>query len=131
MYFEGVPRLLAAGVDLPGLHAGDPARVALEGYPGALAHELIGSRSYKNRDDADRLIARKDMVDALEQGRTVLGLRCRMTHAQRDALTADISGDRLDAMLCLMQAAWASGQPAYGLPPDMDPVEGWILTARA
>ena len=131
MYFEGLPRLLAAGVDLPGLHSGDPARVALEGYPGALAHELIGRRSYKNRDDADRLIARKDMLDALEQGRTALGLRCRMTHAQRDALTSDISGDRLDAMLCLMQAAWASGQPAYGLPRDMDPVEGWILTARA
>lgn len=131
MYFEGVPRLLAAGVTLPGLHAGDPRRIALEAYPGALAHELIGTRSYKNTDAADRLIARKDIVDALEQGRTRLGLRCRLTHAQRDAITADISGDRLDALLCLMQAAWAAGQPDHGLGADVDPVEGRILTARA
>jgi Protein of unknown function (DUF429) len=131
MYFEGVSRLLSAGVTLPGLHAADGTRVALEAYPGLLAHELIGHRSYKNRDEPDRLIARKDIVDALEQGRTRLGLRCRLTHAQRDALTSDISGDRLDALLCLMQAAWASGQNRYGLPASVDAVEGWITTVPA
>jgi hypothetical protein len=130
MYYEGVSRLIAADVSLPGMHNADPQRLALEAYPGALAHELIGSRSYKNSEAADRLIARKDIVDALEQGRTRLGLRCRLTHAQRDALTADISGDRLDALLCLVQAAWANSQPRYGLPEQFDPVEGWILTAR-
>lgn len=129
MFFEGLPRLLASGASLPGLRPADPARVALEAYPGALAHELIGRRSYKNTDTDDRLIARKDMVDALEQGRSRLGLRCRLTHAQRDALTADASGDRLDALLCLVQAAWAAGQSNHGLPPSVDPVEGWILTA--
>ena len=129
MYYEGLSRLVRAGVHLPGLHAADTTRVALEAYPGALAHELIGKRSYKNSAEPDRLIARKDIVDALEQGRTKLGLRCRLTHAQRDALTADISGDRLDALLCLVQAAWASQQPGFGLPAEVDPVEGWILTA--
>ena len=129
MYFEGVSRLLAAGLSLPGLHAGDGARVAVEGYPGFLAFELIGSRSYKNSDAADRLIARKDIVDALEQGRTRLGLRLKLTHAQRESLVDDASGDRLDAVLCLVQAAWAAAQPGYGMPGDVDPVEGWIVTA--
>jgi len=129
MYFEGLSRLLAAGLSLPGLHEGDEARVGLEGYPGWLAYELIGSRSYKNSDAADRLIARKDIVDALEQGRTRLGLRLKLTHAQRDSLVDDASGDRLDAVLCLVQAAWAAAQPGYGLPADVDPVEGWIVTA--
>jgi hypothetical protein len=129
MYFEGLSRLLAAGLSLPGLHLGDAARVALEGYPGFLALELIGSRSYKNSDAADRLIARKDIVDALEQGRTRLGLRLKLTHAQRDSLVDDVSGDRLDAVLCLVQAAWAAAQPGYGLPAEVDPVEGWIVTA--
>jgi hypothetical protein len=129
MYFEGVSRLVAAGVTMPGLHKGDGQRVALEGYPGFLAFELIGSRSYKNSDGADRLIARKDIVDALEQGRTRLGLRLKLSHAQRDSLVDDASGDRLDAVLCLAQAAWASAQPGYGLPADVDPVEGWIVTA--
>lgn len=129
MFFEGVHRLIAAGVTLPRLHAGDPARIALEGYPGLLAHELVGTRSYKNSLEADRLIARKDIVDALEQGRTRLGLRLKLSHAQYESLVADPSGDRLDAVLCLVQAAWASRQPDHGLPAEVDPVEGWILGA--
>jgi hypothetical protein len=132
MLHAGVPLLIEAGVHLPHLHPGDTARVALEGYPGLLARELIGLRSYKSdeklKQTPERLIARKDMVEALEQGRTRLQLRLRMTHAQRDALVADASGDRLDAVLCLVQAAWASTRPRYGLPADADPLEGWIVT---
>jgi hypothetical protein len=128
MYFEGLSRLLQAGVTLPRLHAADPARVAVEAYPGLLAFELIGRRSYKNSAEPDRLIARKDIVDALEQGRTRLGLRLKLTHAQREALVDDASGDRLDAALCLLQAGWASTLPQGGLPDGVDAVEGWIAT---
>jgi hypothetical protein len=131
MLHAGVPLLRQAGVHLPCLCAGDARRVALEAYPGLLAFELIGRRSYKNSEEADRLIARKDIVEALEQGRTRLGLRLKLTHAQRDALVDDASGDRLDAALCLVQAAWAQQQPAYGLPAQLDAVEGWIATAPA
>ncbi|HEY0824156.1 MAG TPA: DUF429 domain-containing protein, partial [Ramlibacter sp.] len=135
MLHAAVPLLLDAGVHIPGLHEGDPQRVALEAYPGLLARELIGRRSYKSdekaKQTADRLIARKDLVTALEQGRTRLGLRLKLTHAQADALAADASGDSLDAVLCLVQAAWAAqhGAPRYGLPEDLDPLEGWIVSA--
>ncbi len=133
MLHAGVPLLIDAGVHLPGLHAGDASRVAVEGYPGLLAREVIGNRSYKNDSKAkqtpERLIARKDLVDALEQGRTRLALRLRLSHAQRDSLVADASGDRLDAVLCLLQAAWARAQPDFGRPTDADPLEGWIATA--
>lgn len=136
MLHAGVPRLLAASVHLPGLHPGDSRRVALEGYPGMLAREVLGSRSYKSDDKArqtpERLIARKDLITALEHGQTRLGLRLKVSHAQRDALVDDASGDSLDAVLCLMQAAWAAqqGAPGYGLPADMDALEGWIVTSR-
>ena len=133
MLHAGVPLLLDAGLHLPALHDGDPTRVALEGYPGLLARELVGTRSYKSDDRAKqtaaRLIARKDIVDALEQGRTRLALRLKLSHAQREALVDDASGDRLDAVLCLMQAGWASGQAGFGLPAAVDPLEGWIVTA--
>ncbi|MBE7369468.1 DUF429 domain-containing protein [Ramlibacter pallidus] len=135
MLHAAVPLLLEAGVHIPGLHEGDPQRVALEAYPGLLARELIGRRSYKSDEKAkqtpERLIARKDLVTALEQGRTRLGLRLKLTHAQRDALAEDASGDSLDAVLCLVQAAWAAqhGAPRYGLPEDLDPLEGWIVSA--
>ena len=142
MLHAGVPLLIDAGVQLPGLHAGDAgdagsaghaSRVALEGYPGLLAREVLGARSYKSDDRAkqtpERLIARIDLIDALDQGRTRLALRLKLSHAQREDLIADASGDRLDAVLCLMQAAWASTRPNHGLPANIDPLEGWIVTA--
>lgn len=141
MLHAGVPRLLAAGVHLPGLHAGDRARVALEAYPGLLARQVLGSVSYKSddkaRQTAQRLIARRTLVEALEAGQAPLlqsaGLRLKLSHAQRDDLAADASGDRLDAVLCLLQVAWAvqqlaRGHHCYGLPP-FDPLEGWIVGA--
>ncbi len=139
MLHAGVPRLLAAGVQLVGV--GQPRvdahrpRIALESYPGLLARESLGHRSYKSDDKAkqtpERLIARKDLITSLEHGQTRLGLRLKLTHAQRDTLVADASGDSLDAVLCLVQAAWgkAQGAPNYGLPAQVDPLEGWIVTA--
>jgi hypothetical protein len=135
MLHAGVPLLIAAGLHLPGRQAGDPTRVALEGYPGLLAREVLGARSYKSDTTAkqtpQRLIARIELVDALDQGRTRLALRLKLTHAQREALIADASGDRLDAVLCLVQAAWASLRPGHGLPDAVDPLEGWIVSAGA
>jgi len=135
MLHAGVPLLIDAGVHLPAVHEGDATRVALEGYPGLLARELIGKRSYKSdeaaRQTPDRLIARKDLLDALEQGRSRLGVRLRATHAQRDDLAADASGDRLDAVLCMLQAGWAVQQPGHGVPAGVDPLEGWITSALA
>ena len=145
MLHAGTPRLLAAGVHLPGLSmekgedaSETPQRIALEGYPGLLAREVLHHRSYKSDDKAkqtpERLIARKDLVTALELGQTRLQLRLKLSHAQRDALIDDAGGDKLDAVLCMLQAAWGLQQHAlgagnYGLPSGFDPLEGWIVTA--
>ena len=138
MLHAGVPRLMEAGVHMPALDDGDVRRVALEGYPGLLAREILNNRSYKSDDKAkqtaDRLIARKDLVTQLELGQTRLNLRLKLTHAQRDALIDDASGDSLDAVLCMLQAAWAlqqhqKGAKNHGLPAKVDPLEGWIITA--
>lgn len=146
MLHAGVPLLIKAGVTLVGLHPapdnaqpGDvqASRFALEGYPGLLAREVLRSRSYKSDDKVkqtpERLIARKDLITALEHGQTRLNLRLKLTHAQRDVLVDDASGDSLDAVLCMVQAAWAQtrhaqGEARYGLPDHMDPLEGWIIT---
>jgi hypothetical protein len=61
-------------------------------------------------------------------------LRLKLTHAQRDTLVEDASGDALDAVLCLLQAAWGwqrhvNGDALFGLHVDLDPLEGWILSA--
>lgn len=150
MLHTGVPLLLQAGAELLGLHIGTPAvpvsrdaqgfahRTALEAYPGLLAREVLGRTSYKSDDrkaqTPERLIARKDLITALEHGQTRLGLALKLSHAQRDVLVDDASGDSLDAVLCLLQAAWAlscaqKGDACYGLPAGFDPLEGWIVGA--
>ena len=155
MLHAGVPRLLDACVHIPGLGDAGLAeasmlkenaklaatenheRVALEAYPGLLAREIIGNRSYKSDDKVkqtpERLIERKNILTALESGQTRLQLHLKLSHAQRDMLVDDASGDSLDAVLCMVQAAWAyaqhkQGKPRYGL-PICDPLEGWIVTA--
>jgi len=135
MLHAGVPRLIETGCHFPGLHQGNANKVALEAYPGLLAREVLGRRSYKSdskpEQTPERLIARKDLITALELGQTRLGIRLKLSHAQRDLLVDDAKGDSLDAVLCLLQAAWAQGQgaPRYGLPRNVDPLEGWIVTA--
>ena len=137
MLHAGVPLLRQAGAYFPGLQTAqqDANRIALEAYPGMLARKVLGARSYKNDDKAkqtpERLIARKDLVNALELGQCGLDLRLKLSHAQRDALVEDASGDALDAVLCLMQAAWAQkqGPDLYCLPPTVDSLEGWIIGA--
>ncbi len=138
MMHAGVPILLRAGLSLVGLHSGDPKRLALEAYPGLLAKEVLGSRSYKSDERAkqtpERLIARKDIVHALELGLTRLKLRLKLTHAQREELIEEPQGDALDAVLCAVQAAWGhearlKGSPLLGLPKSMDALEGWIVSA--
>lgn len=140
MMHAGVPRLLAVGAWLPA-HQPDPGRtasgagrVALEAYPGLLARELLGgSTSYKSDDPArqtpERQQARRHMLDALAAGHSRLDLQLELTPAQAEELVADASGDALDAVLCLVQVAWAGQRGAYGLPAHVDPLEGWITSA--
>lgn len=132
MLHAGAPRLLAAGVSIPGMHAGDPQRIAMEGYPGMVARSITKS-SYKNDDRAkqtpERRVARERIVEALEQGANRFGITVDAGR-HRDALIDDPSGDWLDALLCAVLAAWALQRRGadYGLPPH-DALEGWIVGA--
>jgi hypothetical protein len=135
MLHAGVPLLIAAGLRIPRLRDdGDASRIAVEAYPGLLARSAIGARSYKS-DDRQRLTrqreqARADIAVALESGAIAgLGLRLVVDAAMRQVLIADASGDTLDAVLCLIQAGFASRRADFGLPEKVDPIEGWIVGA--
>ena len=138
MMHAGVPLLLQAGVYFPGLHDGDKQRVALEAYPGMWARRVLQRQSYKNdaaaKQTNERWLARKNLLHALVWGHDDVPVRLKLSSAMADTLVDDASGDSLDAVICMMQAAWAQqrfeqGDPLYGLPPDMDRLEGWILNA--
>jgi hypothetical protein len=131
MFLEGAPRLLDAGVTIPGLHAGDPQRVALEAYPGFSARRMVKA-SYKNDAPAKqtpaRRQARKTMMRMLTASGNLFGFALTGSAQLLNSLVSDATGDRLDAVLCAMQAAWAYQRRAenYGLPVHIDPLEGWI-----
>ena len=143
MMHAGVPRLIAAGVciaelddDPDGDGCGvDITRVALEGYPGFIARSITRA-SYKSDTRSQHTSGRRDerarIVDAHEHGAHRLSLRIAFNDEQRVSLIDEGSADRLDAVLCAVQAAWAwqkkeEGDARYGLPEHVDPIEGWIV----
>ena len=137
MFLEGAPRLLAAGMHVPGMVRGDANRVAVETYPGFAVRRLFARRvrlSYKNdarakQTEAQRAL-RNEIVRRICAAQSPFGVPLVLARAQRDALISDGRGDRLDAVLCALQAAWAwqRRDACFGLPPQLDPLEGWIAT---
>ena len=130
MFFEGAQRLLNSDVTVPGLRLGDPRRIVVEAYPGVLARRVLGRAAYKNdnsqkQTDIQRQ-TRRILLDHILTG-TVASHYGFRVEAPRN-LAEDPTGDRLDALLCAMQAGWAwtKKENGYGAPPDADPLEGWI-----
>ena len=140
MLHAGVPRLLAAEVDVPGLLRRPSAKVALEAYPGMLARALLGRRSYKSddtkRQTPERETARREALQQLLGGMADWPIRLAADADLQALVVADATGDHLVAVLCMLQAAWGvqqheQGSACYGLPQGVDPLEGWIVTAPA
>jgi hypothetical protein len=132
MFHEGAQRLLRAGVTVCGLHVGDPQRIALEGYPGLIARAVTRA-SYKSderkKQTPQRRAARELILRALMEGTQPFGIVVQMEPLLQRRLIEDGSADCLDAVLCAVVAAWAAPRPHYGLPPALDPLEGWIAGA--
>ena len=136
MFLEGAPRLLAAGLHLPGLCTGDQQRIAVEAYPGFLARR-IETASYKGDASSARTPARQaaraHIVKALTNGQVPHVMPLIADKALTESLIEDYRGDRLDAVLALLQAAdcACAGPPDFGLPQTVDPLEGWIASVPA
>lgn len=135
MFLRGAPRLLAAGVSVLPCHPTAATRLAIETYPALAARRWIGRAGYKSdtrrkqtaaHAEARRAIVAGLLSDALP---AQYGVTLALTDEQAAQLVADPSGDTLDAVLCAVQAAWAYTQRAagYGIPPDVDAAEGWIV----
>ena len=139
MFLEGAPRLARSGVHVPGLHAGDESRIALEAYPGYGVRVLNGGArpgSYKNdakskQTPAQEKLRLKIVRQVVEEG--LGGIVLSAGAPLLASLVEDGSGDRLDAVLCALQAAqcWRLRGKNFGLPAELDPLEGWIATVPA
>jgi hypothetical protein len=139
MMHAGIGRMLAAGLVFPA-HDHPPrarrrqpgagiTRIALEAYPGFTARQVCRG-SYKSDVTAmqtpARTANRRRILAALVAGTAGLGPRLELSATWRRKLVADGAGDQIDAVICGLQAAHATLLPGYGLPADLDPLEGWI-----
>ena len=141
MLHAGAPLLKRAGVCMPLVRENGDSRIALEGYPGYLARRLIGNTSYKSDDrrkqTTQRRAARLELVARIEGAPmgcdAAPGPEVVLTLSLRRQCVADASGDSLDAVLCAVAAARGAGQArsGYGLPANVDPLEGWIVGVPA
>ena len=136
MFDEGAPRLLRSPVSVvPCRPVPGEDRVAVEAYPALVARHLLGPRhSYKatkGRPTSTQEAARREIVAGLASDRLAsrYGLRVELPRALAAELVADPRADLLDAVLAAVQAAWAWSRrgAGFGVPPDADPAEGWIV----
>jgi hypothetical protein len=134
MFYQGAPRLLASGVRVEPCRRNGDERVAVEAYPAVVARRFLGRTAYKRDgvpDTPERRSARVTLLAGLESAvlREVYGFAVEMDARWRDEFVQDPSADALDSLLCAVQAAWAyeKRDEGYGVPPECDPDEGWIL----
>ena len=136
MFFEGAPRLLQTGVQVVPCRMNGDSRVVVEAYPALVARKWIETNGYKSDTKRKQTAAHRDARQAIVDGlsadcRRHYGFEVRLSDELAADFVADPSGDRLDAFLCAVQAAWASTQTDYGVPAECDPIEGWIVDPNA
>ncbi len=134
MFYQGAPRLLASGLRVEPCRRNGDERVAVEAYPAVVARRFLGRTAYKRDtvpDTSERKFARETLVAGLESAtlREAYGFTVEMDGSWKEEFVGDPSADALDSLLCAIQAAWAykKRDESYGVPPECDPNEGWIL----
>ncbi len=139
MFFEGAPRLLysEASVVPCRSEAAEP-RIVVEAYPKLVAAKCVGACPYKtdskNKQKPGHGDTRRRIVNALRSKYlgSLYGFQVVLKEEYAESAAEDPTGDRLDAILCAIQAAWAYEQREsvsypYGVPVDCDKLEGWIV----
>ncbi|WP_112428461.1 DUF429 domain-containing protein [Thermogemmatispora tikiterensis] len=148
MFWQGAPRLLTSGACILPCHPTEAERVILEGYPALVARRWLGRQPYKGegreQNTAAHRQARLRLLMSLTSPELTQSydLTLVLPAACQSACLDDARGDRLDALLCAIQAAWAA--QASGdvsalapqqlrdrlwalLPVGCNPDEGWIF----
>ncbi|HEV2654187.1 MAG TPA: hypothetical protein VGT82_04485 [Ktedonobacteraceae bacterium] len=134
MFFEGATRLLVSDVNILPCRPTNSARTVLEGYPALVARRWLDRRSYKSDDRQKQtpaqLLARQDLLAILQSDALMLayGIQLDLSAELGEELVSDPMGDRLDAFLCAIQAAWAYSQRVNNdAIPAGHELEGWIV----
>ena len=138
MFFEGAPRMLAAGFSIQPCHPTADPRVVMEVYPAVAARKLIGKYSYKSdtkqKQTSEMQGYRQKILDKLNhlefdkilENPLAIDFSVDINQTLVEQAIGDASGDTLDAILATVQAASAARKPDFGIPQSCDRLEGWI-----
>lgn len=136
MFFQGAPRLLASGVSILPCHPTGDSRIVVEGYPSLVARKWLGKRSYKSDERSKQTPAQEDarrtLLTALcsPELTAIYGCSLSLSDTLATTLMQEPMGDKLDALLCAIQAAWAYLQfdngNGYDIMAEYSRDEGWI-----
>lgn len=132
MFFEGAPRMLAAGFSILPCHPTNDPRIVLEIYPAIIARSFIGKHSYKSDEKRKQTLEmqflRQEMINQVRSPsiQERYGFGVNINDALASECNQDGSGDTIDALFAAIQTAWTSRQPNYGIPETCDRLEGWI-----
>ncbi len=137
MFFEGAGCLLESGASvIPCRPIASGNRVVVEAYPALVARRFAASykSDTRNKQTGEKGEGRGKIVAGLESDRlrAHFGFTVHLAQADKDACIDDATGDKLDAVLCAVQAGWAYTRRNrdYGVPTRRHPVvkaEGWIV----
>ncbi len=135
MFYRGAPLLERSRVNIIPCRPLNKDRYVVEAYPALVARRYIDRTKYKSDEcrhqTREREHARGELLDILKGPRLVedFGLTLDLPDGLIDEFMADATADRLDALLCAIQAAWSwtRRDDNYGMPVNIDPVEGWIM----
>jgi len=136
MFLVGAPLLAQSPCAVvPFRQSRSEVGIVVEGYPKLVATKAVGRIAYKSdspsQEGPTQTEVRNSILQWIQskeaQGR--YGFIVKLNNAVADECLYDSKGDKLDAVLCAMQAAWAWTQrrKRYGVPKHCDHLEGWIV----
>ncbi|MFC1965742.1 DUF429 domain-containing protein [Chloroflexota bacterium] len=136
MFFVGAPLLLRSPCTImPFRVESTEAGIIVEGYPKLVAVKAIGRQGYKSDIPIAQNSRHREIRNSILKwiqspaAQYIYGLSVGLAESVVLDCLDDAKGDKLDAVLCAIQAAWSLSQrqAGYGIPHDCDLLEGWIV----
>lgn len=135
MFFVGAPLLLRSPCTVIPFRVGNrQAGIVVEGYPKLVAMKAIGRQAYKSDIPASQNVHHREFRSLILEwirspyAQSIYGTNVGIADSVISGCLDDQKGDKLDAVLCVMQAAWSLSKrkARFGVPNDCDLLEGWI-----
>jgi hypothetical protein len=136
MFYEGATRLYHTPLSIEPMRSTHDNRIVIEVYPALFVRRYIGRASYKSdtraKQTREQQAARMELLRALQAKAFYheYHFNIALSQESRQRLVEDVAGDKLDAVICAIEAAWSWNQrnENLGIPENIDSNEGWIVS---